>query len=70
MDNSVEDEIKLMLVGDLNRSVSGNNLDPQFLGVVKKEDKDKTLTQADAAKGLALITSVNNNLKSVSSTPL
>lgn len=58
MENSVEDEIKMLLVGDLNRSASaGHNLDPQLLGVVKKEDKDKTLTQADAAKGLALLTS-------------
>uniref|UniRef100_A0A8R1I1Y0 Phorbol-ester/DAG-type domain-containing protein n=1 Tax=Caenorhabditis japonica TaxID=281687 RepID=A0A8R1I1Y0_CAEJA len=57
MENSVEDEIKMMLVGDLNRSASGNHMDPQLLGVVKREDKDKTLTQADAAKGLALIAS-------------
>ncbi|CAI2350613.1 unnamed protein product [Caenorhabditis sp. 36 PRJEB53466] len=58
VDNAVEDEIQKMLVGDLNRSASGNNLDPLLLGVVKKEDKDRTLTQADAAKGLALINSL------------
>lgn len=68
MENSVEDEIKLLLVGDLNRSASaGTNLDPQLLGVVRKEDKDKTLTQADAAKGLALLASQTGSVASLAS---
>ncbi|CAA92456.3 PDZ Domain containing [Caenorhabditis elegans] len=68
MENSVEDEIKMLLVGDLNRSASaGHNLDPQLLGVVKREDKDKTLTQADASKGLALIASQTGSVASLSS---
>uniref|UniRef100_A0A1I7TQW8 Phorbol-ester/DAG-type domain-containing protein n=1 Tax=Caenorhabditis tropicalis TaxID=1561998 RepID=A0A1I7TQW8_9PELO len=68
MENSVEDEIKMLLVGDLNRSASaGHNLDPQLLGVVRKDDKDKTLTQADAAKGLALIASQTGSVASLAS---
>ncbi|CAL2039721.1 unnamed protein product [Caenorhabditis brenneri] len=68
MENSVEDEIKMLLVGDLNRSASaGHNLDPQLLGVVRKEDKDKTLTQADAAKGLALFASQTGSVASLAS---
>lgn len=69
MENSVEDEIKMLLVGDLNRSAStGNHLDPTLLGVVRKEDKDKTLTQADAAKGLALLASQTGSVASLVST--
>lgn len=68
MENSVEDEIKMLLVGDLNRSASaGHNLDPQLLGVVRKEDKDKTLTQADAARGLALIATQTGSVASLAS---
>lgn len=68
MENSVEDEIKMLLVGDLNRSAStGNHLDPQLLGVVRKEDKDKTLTQADAAKGLALLAGQTGSVASLAS---
>ncbi|KAF1756916.1 hypothetical protein GCK72_013370 [Caenorhabditis remanei] len=68
MENCVEDEIKMLLVGDLNRSASaGHNLDPQLLGVVRKEDKDKTLTQADAAKGLALIATQTGSVASLAS---
>ncbi|ULT94059.1 hypothetical protein L3Y34_003501 [Caenorhabditis briggsae] len=67
MENSVEDEIKMLLVGDLNRNASAG-MDPQLLGVApKKDDKDKTLTQADAAKGLALLASQTGSVASLAS---
>ncbi|CAI5448518.1 unnamed protein product [Caenorhabditis angaria] len=64
-DFAIEEPISQMFIGSLNRS--RDPLDSSHLNVIKKEDKDRTLTQADAAKGLSMFTENTGSVVSLSS---